>query len=55
MKAELIKHKNVEGKEQLYLRLSNEKGYHLINIGEKTYKSIAELLLTEATIKNEKK
>lgn len=44
MKVNVIKHKDVTGKEQLYLKIENENGQVLINIGQKTYDKVNELI-----------
>lgn len=38
-----IKHKDVRGKELLYLKIETESGELLINIGDKTFKSLEEM------------
>ena len=40
MQVEVIKHKDVRGKELLYLKISNSRGEALLNIGQKTYDAI---------------
>lgn len=44
MLVQAIKHKDVRGKELLYLKIQHEGNEVLVNIGERTYKAIVELV-----------
>ena len=54
MKVTVIKHKDVRGTELLYLKLENENGEYLMNIGKKSFETIEELL-KHKEVKNEPK
>lgn len=54
MEVTVIKHKDVRGKELNYLKLKNENGEVLINVGDKTYNQV-EVLLQKKEGKNEPK
>ena len=48
MQLQVLEHKDVRGKILQYLKISNNKGNDvLINVGEKTYKSVRELIEEE--------
>lgn len=49
-----IKHKDVKGKELLYLKIKNEYGEVLLNIGQKSFDNISELL-NKKEVNNAKK
>lgn len=55
MQVEAIKFKDVRGKELLYLKLYNEFGEALMNIGEKNFNNICELLDKEKKANESKK
>lgn len=46
-KVEAIRHKDVLGKEQLYLKISTEKGDYVINVGKTTIERVEELTKVE--------
>lgn len=43
MQVEAIKHQNVRGTDEYYLKLKNENGELLLNVGVKTYQRVTEL------------
>ena len=48
MQLQVLEHTNVRGKILQYLKISNNTGNDvLINVGEKTYKSVKELIAEE--------
>lgn len=47
-KVKCIKHKDVRGRELLYLEISKGENKFLINVGEKTFAGVSELLQTKA-------
>ena len=49
-----IKHKDVKGKDLLYLKIKNEYGEVLLNIGQKSFDNISELL-NKKEVNNAKK
>lgn len=54
MKLETIKHKDVRGKELLYLKVTNKhQEEYLINVGEKTYKEVTDLVDREGKSSDE--
>lgn len=54
MKIETVKHKDVRGKELLYLRVTNKhQEEYLVNVGEKTYKEVTELVEREGKTSDE--
>ena len=54
MEVTVIKHKDVRGKELNYLRIKNEYGEVLINVGNKTYEEV-EKLQKAKEVKNDNK
>lgn len=55
MKVEAIKHKDVRGKEMLYLKLTNEATQKevVINIGQKTFDAVSNMTEPEPQLKIE--
>ena len=48
MQLQVLEHRDVRGKILQYLKISNNRGNDLlINVGEKTYKSVRELIAEE--------
>lgn len=48
--AEAFEFTNVKGNKLKYLRLKNEVGEHVINVGEETFKKVSELQGKEAEL-----
>jgi predicted RNA-binding protein YlqC (UPF0109 family) len=44
IKTEVIQHNDVRGNTQLYLKVSKGDKSHLINVGEKTYNAVKQIL-----------
>lgn len=56
MKIETIKHKDVRGKELLYIKMTGRKGTeYLINVGDKTYKDVTDLVEQDGKSSDESK
>lgn len=47
MEVQAIKWQDVNGKELLYIKISNGKNYEMINVGVKTYEKINKLVNNE--------
>lgn len=39
-----IQHKDVRGNDQWYLKMATEKGEFLLNIGQKTFETVSQLI-----------
>lgn len=51
MKTEAIKHTDVRGKEQLYIKISEGDKQVIINVGQKTYEAVHNLINPHPTKK----
>ena len=55
MTIQVLEHADVKGKILQYLKLTNSKGSHiLINVGDKTFKGVRELIAEEELAKASK-
>jgi predicted RNA-binding protein YlqC (UPF0109 family) len=54
IKTEVIQHNDVRGNTQLYLKVSKGDKSHLINVGEKTYNAVKQILENTETTEEQK-
>lgn len=54
MKIETVKYKDVRSKELLYLKITNKHNKeYIVNVGEKTFKEVSELIEDEGKTSDE--